>query len=419
MIKKILKAVLPATYRKIGKSEQKILDALIEQNSLFRTEIANLNRRIDSLESTLLQKIQDEANWKRADIVNDMRPLLAEVKQTVENESNWKRDELARNIEENKNLLRLLDFAQENMFYAMYKKDGESEIDAKKRFFKSLPEATGGLRLLQKGNSVLLQQFDKICKKFDLPYFFCGGNLVGAVRTGSQVPWDDDIDVIMLRHDIKKLASALEGNKDFRITVLFDWWGKCKQIRFRFKNEKIPVFLDIFIYDVYKGEYKDNPESYNHIEMVKFLEATDLPEVQYWKKHPYLYDSDEHFTAIEKIFNRFSLHSNAIVDNFENYPIKTILRSSENVNAYPHHRFYKYEQFFPCKKISFEGYEYLVPNDYMGFLKDNYGDVFKLPLDIFTHFEHIPHNELESEEFKQMIETLLELYGQKNQGDSL
>ena len=99
MIKKILKAVLPATYRKIGKSEQKILDALIEQNSLLRAEISKLNGRIDSLENTLFQKIQDESNWKRADIVNDMRPLLTEVKQTVENESNWKRADIVNDIQ--------------------------------------------------------------------------------------------------------------------------------------------------------------------------------------------------------------------------------------------------------------------------------------------------------------------------------
>ncbi|MCR5317978.1 MAG: LicD family protein [Treponema sp.] len=378
MIKKILKAVLPATYRKIGKSEQKILATVIEQYTL-------LNRRIDSLESTLFQKIQDEANWKR--------------------------DDLVRNIEENKNLLRLLDFAQENMFYAMYKKDGESEIDAKKRFFKSIPEATGGLRLLQKGNVLLLKEFDRLCKEYKLPYFFAGGNLIGAVRGGKQIPWDDDVDVVMLRSDIEVLREKIKDSLDFRITVLFDWWGKCKQIRFKFKDEKYPLFLDIFIYDVYEGAFSDNPESYNHIEMTRFFESSALPEVNYWKEHPCLDESDPYFPKIEKIFNRFSMHEKSITGNFDKYPEKTVIRAMENVFAYPHHRFYKYEQIFPTKTLLFEGDEYLVPNDYMYFLKDQYGDIFKFPNDIFTHFEHIPSNELESVEFKNLISELFRKYG--------
>ena len=40
MIKKILKALIPATYRKIDKSENQILAAVIEQNGLLRAEIA-------------------------------------------------------------------------------------------------------------------------------------------------------------------------------------------------------------------------------------------------------------------------------------------------------------------------------------------------------------------------------------------
>ena len=124
--KQLLETLSVLAEKRTGLDERLVLDALIEQNSLLRAEISKLNGRIDSLENTLFQKIQDESNWKRADIVNDLRPILSELKQTVENESNWKRDDLVRNIEENKNLLRLLDFSQENMFYAMYKKDGES-----------------------------------------------------------------------------------------------------------------------------------------------------------------------------------------------------------------------------------------------------------------------------------------------------
>lgn len=426
MIEKILKAFFPATYRKIDKAEQKILATLIEQNSLLRTEISNLNRRIDSLENNLLQNIvndmrpllteikqtvENESNWKRADIVNDMRPLLAEIKQTVENESNWKRDDLVRNIEENKNLLRLLDFAQENMFYAMYKKDGESEIDAKKRFFKSIPEATGELRLLQKSNSVLLEKFKEICEENDLQYWLYGGTLLGAFRHEGFIPWDDDLDVGMLRSDIKKLLAILESNKEFKCSILFDWWAKCKQIRFRYRDEKIPFFVDVFIYDVYEGKIEKNFENENRVKLVDFFDNSMLPEVQYWREHPYLDIADVNFQKIERQFEKFSNHINALPRDFERYPSKTLIRSSENCmspNRSVYDKIFDWNIVFPLKKLKFEGELYSVPNESEIFLLNTYKEIYKLPKDVFTHFEHIPHSELNTPDFRKMILQLLE-----------
>lgn len=51
----------------------------------------------------------------------------------------------------------------------------------------------------------LLREFDRVCKKLDIPYFLFAGTLLGAVRHQDFIPWDDDLDVLMCREDYNRL----------------------------------------------------------------------------------------------------------------------------------------------------------------------------------------------------------------------
>ncbi len=53
----------------------------------------------------------------------------------------------------------------------------------------------------------LLNELDKICTENGLIYFACAGTMLGAVRHKGFIPWDDDIDVMMLRDEYEKLCS--------------------------------------------------------------------------------------------------------------------------------------------------------------------------------------------------------------------
>ena len=56
----------------------------------------------------------------------------------------------------------------------------------------------------------VLAEIDRICKKHDIKYFADWGTFLGAVRHGGYVPWDDDLDICMLRDDYIKFRSVAD-----------------------------------------------------------------------------------------------------------------------------------------------------------------------------------------------------------------
>jgi len=69
------------------------------------------------------------------------------------------------------------------------------------------------IRVMQRENKRLLIEFDRVCRKIGVEYFLCAGSLLGYVRHGGFIPWDDDVDIGMLRADYDRLLA--EGPKEF------------------------------------------------------------------------------------------------------------------------------------------------------------------------------------------------------------
>ena len=72
------------------------------------------------------------------------------------------------------------------------------------------PPARGRLRKLQLADVMLLDIFHAICIKHDIPHILWAGTLLGAVRHGGFVPWDDDMDVAVPSDVFPKLMRILE-----------------------------------------------------------------------------------------------------------------------------------------------------------------------------------------------------------------
>ena len=64
-------------------------------------------------------------------------------------------------------------------------------------------------RKLQLCQLNIVKEIDQICREHGLTYYMVGGTLLGAVRHGGFIPWDDDLDIALFREDYQQLQEIL------------------------------------------------------------------------------------------------------------------------------------------------------------------------------------------------------------------
>lgn len=279
-------------------------------------------------------------------------------------------------------------------FNALYKKPNESSIDTNKRFFDKIPLADGDLRVFQKGNTKLLKQFIEICKKHKLTYFLQSGTLLGAVRHQGFVPWDDDTDVAMFREDIKKLKKILDSDKDYRLTIVYDFFVLSRQIRFRTRDDNNPCFLDIYIYDYGSSATEKDWQKWheNKNKIIKDLWENHPSIIKEWEKTPLADSNSKLGKKLSPLFTKYydslipkninKQNYSAICWGLDNFPVKW-------------NRLFDKDFIFPTVQLKFEKIDVQAPHKYLDYLKRQYGDIYKLPNDLATHYQHISQSSID------------------------
>lgn len=291
-------------------------------------------------------------------------------------------------------------------------RDGEEDVEsAKKHFFGRLPRAEGDLRLLQQGNSRLLFEFDKFCEETGVCYWLMFGSLLGAVRHGGFIPWDDDLDVGMMREDVQAVVAAAERDERYRVSSVFDWHAHCWQLRFMYSDEMNPCFVDLFVFD-----YSENDGSASFEQMLslraEMIDEMDAKEsLSGWRGASYLAESEDAslYGEIRDTFQRYRLKAEKLnLIKPTSYDAGGITWSLENCyTASDGILAYALDDVFPLKRLPFEGFEVAVPRNYFSLLEKGYGDIYELPKDIHTHYEHVAKSDLAKEETRSAIKRKL------------
>lgn len=95
---------------------------------------------------------------------------------------------------------------------------------------------------------ILLCELDRVCRKNNIKYSLHGGTLLGAVRDGGFIPWDDDADITMMREEYNRLVECFnKESKDFMLIESFLHMPRI--IRRKFDEDTVFAWVDIMIYD--------------------------------------------------------------------------------------------------------------------------------------------------------------------------
>ncbi|WP_017413639.1 LicD family protein [Clostridium tunisiense] len=276
------------------------------------------------------------------------------------------------------------------------------------------------LRALQEIMLNIMQEIDKLCRENNINYWLDSGTLLGAVRHDGFIPWDDDVDLAMMREDYDKFIAIAKEKLPKNLFLQTpdsdkytqNPWIKVKDrnsILVSNNNEKghIGVFVDIFPMDFY--EHKGRKSIYKRI-------INNLI-VSFWlKKAPFTKPFIKNLGKnLYKLFCKI-VFSLLFFINYEwlvQFSGKLQKKSNSKNEAKDYIDFgvevpfdikLKEEHVFPLKELEFEEKKFLVPNDYDNYLKKLYGDYMTLPPEdkrVPSHSIEIKTN-LTTEEYSEL-----------------
>lgn len=232
----------------------------------------------------------------------------------------------------------------------------------------------------------ILIKIDRICRENDIKYFLFAGTLLGAVRHGGFIPWDDDIDISMLREDYDKLAKIIQecdcGINFIRIEENSDTiypYGKiCDTsttiIEKNFKNvDGYGVFVDVFPFD-YLPQNDKRRESLRKKYFRIYQLLTHSSRTGYVKSSSIL-------TNLARWFGLYfsKLFSTERLIRKMNSDFKQLNNEKSNLVGIAWAKAWDLEDYLSTSEVSFEGYQFLAPKNPDRVLTKHFGDYMKLP----------------------------------------
>ena len=236
----------------------------------------------------------------------------------------------------------------------------------------------------------IMEYIHEVCHKIGVKYFLSYGSLIGAVRHQGFIPWDDDMDICMLRDDYEKLQNYLIAHPDERYEVM----SYKNNVNYVYPFMKIQdnqtylveedvridsnmgIYVDIFPVDGYEDDqaFKDK--------MTKIIKKRQLSCYTF-----------KGITNTKSVVNSMIRYISVIIFYFTNTNkyVSQIdeLAKSRKVEDYElvdyvvykdmNKPVWKREWLEQVEAGSFEGKEFMIPKHYHEILTSDYGNYMQLP----------------------------------------
>lgn len=267
----------------------------------------------------------------------------------------------------------------------------------------------------------LLIFFDNVCKSYDLKWWLDYGTLLGAIRHENFIPWDDDLDVGMMREDYHKLAKVIydvlnENNLNDYLEVAY---------RYRTYNGiQVNSFIQLFVKDLKHEDIDimagldvvpyDYMKDFNKKTLGKQYNASRL---NFYKRLTKGTDTSSIYMGLnqDEVMDEYYPELNLTYDE-EKYILPGVEGGfgyqGTNLLELVH---FDTDEIFPLSKSHFGEEIFPVPNNSDSYLTKIYGDYIKVPKLIRTHgrtdvFRKIPHINEKFEEYINIFKEVNEKF---------
>ncbi|WMJ73453.1 LicD family protein [Cytophagaceae bacterium ABcell3] len=270
----------------------------------------------------------------------------------------------------------------------------------------------------------LLIIVDKLCKEHGIEYWIDSGTLLGAVRHGGFIPWDDDLDICLTKDEYDRLLPVLEdfcnNNEDYVLFFSphkFGYWSECFGKIDYLLDGVFPIKIDIVPVKIFENtpEAIAKDESITNVASVYFRGEPKYPEAILEEHKPYLPKGDNVYKEKDRFYEFYNNYLNASThvsegkDYLINFSFNDCMIKRKRG---PFH----YSDVFPLSKVKFCEIEFSSPGNIEAYLINMYGTSYmQLPeeKDRYTHFTKIYPSKLSKKQTVYLLKQL-NYYSVKN-----
>lgn len=236
----------------------------------------------------------------------------------------------------------------------------------------------------------IVDEIDRVCRACGIEYFLGYGSLLGAIRHGGFIPWDDDMDLLMMRADYERFAEEFPREnavERFRVAsyrdrtapnAFFKVVDDTTRVEERYADSKyeLGVWVDIFPLDEIRPSDMRVLSRVRRAQTARYLMVTDPSSggsgaVRLAKRVacPLFRRFDPYKCAgrIDAMAHACGRASEAVASDGEKRFVADIVAEPKPNLIYP-------KSLFAPVEADFEGRRYFVPQGYEAYLTTMYGD---------------------------------------------